>query len=335
MEAKMNIYITLDYEIYFGENHGTVEKCIIFPTAELIRIAEKHDVRFSFFVDCGFILKLDEYRKKFPVLENDYKAITEQVKYLSDTGHDIQLHIHPHWEDCSYDGNKWIMNVSRYKLADFSETDIADIVKRYKKVLTDITGKTVFTFRAGGWCLQPFSKLMKVFKDEKITLDSSVFRNGYFSSEQYAYDFRNAPDKDIYKFEEDVVVENNVGYFTELPISPIRNSPLFFWRLFLLGRKNPYLHKPLGDGQAMAAPGYRKKLLNQYTNNPVSVDGYNSHLLQKALNGLKAKRKEHMVVIGHPKALSRYSIQKLDEFIEKNKKQNNFTTFTKMFLGKV
>ncbi len=327
----MNIYITLDYEIYFGENPGSVEKCIIYPTSELIRIAEKHDVRFSFFVDCGFILKLDEYRKKYPVLEKDYKAITEQVKYLSDTGHDVQLHIHPHWEDSSFDGERWNIDVRRYKLADFSESDIAGIVKRYKKVLTDLTSKKIFAFRAGGWCLQPFSKLMNIFKEENIGLDSSVFRNGYFSSEQYAYDFRNAPDKDIYKFENDVVVENENGFFTELPISPIRNSPLFFWKLFLLGRKDPYLHKPLGDGRAMAAPGYRKKLLTRYTNNPVSVDGYNSHLLQKALGALKRKNRTHMVVIGHPKALSRYSIQKIEEFVERNKAENNFTTFSKMF----
>ena len=93
----MNIYITLDYEIYFGENHGTVENCIIYPTSELIRIAEKYNVRFSFFVDSGFILKLDEFRKRFPVLENDYQAIIKQVNYLSATGHDIQLHIHPQW----------------------------------------------------------------------------------------------------------------------------------------------------------------------------------------------------------------------------------------------
>lgn len=330
----MNIYLTLDYEIYFGENHGTVEKCIIYPTSELIRIAEKYNVRFSFFVDCGFILKLEEFRKKYPVLENDYKLITEQVKYLSDTGHDIQLHIHPHWEDSYFNGKKWIIDVKRYKLADFNGSDIADIVVRYKKVLTDITNKPVFAFRAGGWCLQPFSKLKSVFKENNITIDSSVFRNGYFSSEQYSYDFRNAPDKDIYKFEDDVVVENPKGFFTELPISPIVNSPLFFWMLFFLGRKNPYLHKPLGDGQAMPAPGYRKKLLTKMTNNPVSVDGYNSHLLQKALNNLKNKNLNNMVIIGHPKALSRYSIQKIEEFVKNNIEENNFTTFAKMFPNK-
>ena len=330
----MNIYITLDYEIYFGEKHGTVDKCIIYPTSELIRIAEKHNVRFSFFVDCGFILKLNEFRKKFVELEKDYKAVTEQIKTLSDFGHDIQLHIHPHWEDSYFNGERWIIDIKRYKLTDFNETEIADIVYRYKKTLTDLTNKTIFAYRAGGWCMQPFSKLKKVFKENNITLDSSVFRNGFYVSENYNYDFRDAPDKDIFRFEDDPAKENSLGYFTELPISPIKNSPLFFWKLFFLGRKNPYLHKPLGDGRAMPAPGQRKKLLTRFTNNTVSVDGYNAHLLNKTLKILQKKKSGNMVVIGHPKALSRYSIQKLEEFIEKNKAQHNFTTYTKTFKGK-
>lgn len=329
----MNIYITLDYEIYFGENPGTVEKCIIQPTSELIRIAEKYDVRFSFFVDCGFILKLEEYKKKFPRLEKDYQAVVGQVKYLSETGHDIQLHIHPHWEDSYYNGERWMINTSRYKLADFSEAQIQDIVQRYKEVLVKLTGKTIFAYRAGGWCLQPFSKLMQAFKQFEIRVDSSVFRNGFYFSEQYDYDFRGAPDKDCYRFEADPVKEVADGYFTELPISEIRNSPLFFWRLFLLGRWNPHLHKPLGDGRAMAAPGQRKKLLTQYTNNTVSIDGYNAHLLQTALKRLTKKQRKHMVVIGHPKALSRYSVLKLEQFVEANKSTHQFTTYTREFVN--
>lgn len=327
----MNIYITLDYEIYFGETPGTVDKCIIQPTRELIRISEQYNVRFSFFVDCGFILKLKEFKLKYPQLEKDYQAVVKQVQYLSETGHDIQLHIHPHWEDSFYNGERWVINVSRYKLADFNESEIEDIVFRYKKILTDITGKTIFAYRAGGWCLQPFSKVNKAFRQNEIRLDSSVFRNGFYTSKEYDYDFRNAPDKDVYCFESDPVKEEQNGYFTELPISEIKNTPLFFWRLFLLGRLNPYMHKPLGDGRAMAAPGQRKKLLTKFTNNTVSIDGYNAKLLTKALKRLLKKKRMHMVVIGHPKALSRFSIRVLEEFVKENKSVHNFTTYTKEF----
>lgn len=327
----MNIYITLDYELYFGEKHGTVYKCIIFPTNELIKIAEKYNVRFTFFIDAGFLLKLDEFRSKYPTLEEDYKAVTEQIKYLSETGHDIQLHIHPHWEDSYYNGLNWIFDLKRYKLVDFNEIEIEDIVSKYKKVLTDLTGKKIFAYRAGGWCLQPFGKLKSAFIKNEISFDSSVFKNGFYTSNHYSYDFRSAPDKDLYRFEEEPEIENTIGYFTELPISAIKNSPLFFWKLFLLGRKNPYLHKPLGDGIAMPAPGQRKKMLSRYTNCTVCIDGYNAKLLQKALMQLQKKKFKQMVVIGHPKALSRYSIQKLEEFVNKNCNKNNFTTFTKNF----
>lgn len=331
MANDMNVYLTFDYEIYFGANHGTVENCIIRPTAELIRISEAVNVKFVFFVDSGFVLKLDEYRKKFPQLEKDYAAITAQIKYLSDTGHDIQLHIHSHWEDSYFDGNKWIIDTSRYKLADFSDADIKDIVFRYKKILTDITGKNVFAFRAGGWCIQPFQKFRDAFIENGITLDSSVFKNGKFESAEYSYNFTNAPAKDLYRFEDDVTGEITNGTFTELPIATIYNSPLFFWRLFLLGRKDPYLHKPLGDGKAMPAPGYRKKLLTRFTNNPVSVDGYNARLLQQVLTKARTEGRRHLVIIGHPKALSRYSIRMIEKFIHQNNATENITTFAKEF----
>jgi hypothetical protein len=328
----MNIYLTFDYEIYFGENHGTVEKCILQPTEELMRIGKLFHIPFVFFVDCGFILKLDEYRKKYSRLEKDYEGITSQIKRLVEEGHDVQLHIHPHWVDSYYNGEKWIIDVRRYKLADFDGVAIADIVRRYKKVLTELTGKKIFAYRAGGWCLQPFERLRNAFLENEISLDSSVFRNGYFFSEQYSYDYRNAPDTDIYRFDSDPVTAVENGFFTEVPISAIRNSPLFFWKLFFLGRKDPYLHKPLGDGRAMAAPGYRKKLLTRFTNNPVSMDGYNSVLLQKALSERQRKNAGHMVVIGHPKALSRFSFQQISAFAERNLHQHKFTTFTREFL---
>ena len=73
------------------------------------------------------------------------------------------------------------------------------------------------------------------------------------------------------------------GFFKEIAISSIKVSPLFYWKLFLVGRMNPYEHKPLGDGHPIASSGYRRKLLSTYTQQPVSIDGDNVKLLNKAL----------------------------------------------------
>jgi hypothetical protein len=328
--GKMDIFITLDYEIYFGRKHGTVDRCIIEPTNQLIAIAAKHNVRFSFFVDCGFILKLDEFRTKYPVLEKDYSAIVNQVKSLASANHDIQLHIHPHWEDSYYDGSNWIIKTERYKLADFSDADAAQIVQRYVNDINAIAGKKVFVNRAGGWCIQPFEKVRKTFMENGVTVDSSVFRNGSNLATPYNYDFTDAPEKTSWTFDSNPIREQANGPFKEVAISSIKVSPLFYWKLFLNGRLNPALRKPLGDGQPIASPGYRKKLLTAFTQQPVSIDGDNVKLLTKAMKQT-AKLGQEFVIMGHPKALSPFSLKALDKFIGQQKSQHHFVTYTEYF----
>ena len=324
----MQIYLTFDYELYFGSITGTVQRCIIEPTEMLCKVADAHGIKMVQFVDVGFILRLDAERKKYPVLDKDYKLIIDQLESLWKKGHYIQLHIHPHWEDSFYDGTKWTVIHDRYKLIDFSKTEILEIVSRYKSKLEEITGKNqIYAFRAGGWCAQPFSLLKDALYENGVLVDSSVFSNGKFESKHYSYDFRNAPLQSSWKFEDDLITPNNDGKFTELAISSIFNSPLFYWRLFLLGRLNPYLHKPLGDGIPISAPGQRKKMLTRWTHNTVSVDGYNASLLNRALRQQLKLSNNEMVVIGHPKALSRYGLSALDNFIRQHKTTHQFTTF--------
>ena len=56
----MKILLTFDYELFFGTSTGTPYKCMIKPTNELIKIAERHNIRYSFFIDCGYIIKLEQ-----------------------------------------------------------------------------------------------------------------------------------------------------------------------------------------------------------------------------------------------------------------------------------
>ena len=185
----MNIFITLDYELFFGGNSGTLENCIIKPTKALCAILDKYGVKASFFVDSGYLLKLEELKNKFPAINKQYTDLVEQIKWLHKNGHDIQLHIHPHWQDTNYQNGKWFSNTSRYKLHDFSESEINNIVRSYKGILNRIIEDNVFAYRAGGWCIQPFSKIENAFRKNNIWLDSTVFQNGVNTTEKESFDF--------------------------------------------------------------------------------------------------------------------------------------------------
>jgi hypothetical protein len=317
----MSIYITFDYELFFGNDTGSVDNCIIKPTQKLIQIANKHNVKLVFFVDSGYILKLDECRKKYPILEVDYQKIISQIKYLSDSGHDIQLHIHSHWEDSYFDGKKWIIDTSRYRLHQFTSAMIDSIVYRYKKVLTDIIGDRVFAFRAGGWCIQPFNKITDALKKHNIWLDSTVFFGGINKSKTHYFNFKNAPKKTQWVFDRDPLVEDIDGFFTEKPIASKIVSPLFFWKFAITKKLYTKKHKTFGDGVPVGIKKIdivKKLVFPSYM--AASFDGYKSNLIHKY------NITDEFVIISHPKALSEFSLHNIDIFIQNNKKY--ITTFS-------
>jgi hypothetical protein len=326
-----NIFITLDYELFFGSNPGTQYNSIIHPTNKLLEVLDKHNVKACFFVDSGYLIKLIEYKSQYPNLIKDYEEISFQLKELSNNGHDIQLHIHPHWEDSFYDGNKWIINTSRYRLDFFSAKEIDDIVEKYTNVLKEFTGNEIFTFRAGGWCIQPFEKIISSFKKNNIWLDSTIFQNGKNNSKTHFFNFKNAPKNSYWRFENNPLIENDKGFFHEIPISSLKVSPTFFWKLVWAKKNGLEKNKAFGDGIAAGGSMMDKiRMLTMPSNTVVSIDGFKASLIQKAFNKfIKLKDKfNNFVIIGHPKALSPYSLEKLDEFLTINKNKINVLTYT-------
>src|SRR5690606_1225397 len=105
-----NIFITLDYELYFGACSGSQNRSIIYPTCKLLEVLNKHNVTASFFVDSGYIVKLKEFKEHYSIINEDYNQLSKQLLHLVNQGHDLQLHIHPHWEDSYFDGQRWIMD---------------------------------------------------------------------------------------------------------------------------------------------------------------------------------------------------------------------------------
>lgn len=327
----MNLFITYDYELFFGQPTGTVENCIIKPTQAIMNIAKKHQVQMVFFVDVGYLKQLEVYRRQFSQVQEEYQKITQQIKDLVAQGHDCQLHIHPHWEDVTHDGIQWQMNVNRYKLVDFEEEKIIEIVSEYKQILESLTQKPVVAYRAGGWCLQPFSKIKKAFLKAGLLYDSTVFPGGKNTKGNYFYDFTSVPNKDAWRFSDDLCVENPNGEFLEFPISNWTYSALFFWRLFVWGRLDPKNHKPMGDGYPMPSPGMKKQMLTKGMTLSASVDGYFVTKLNQVVQKNQKKGWKQTVIIGHPKAATHFALKQLDQFIENQlRKGNSFKTFSQL-----
>ena len=332
----MNIFISLDYELFFADFSGSVEKSIIEPTNALLEIVDKFMIKLNLFVDAGYLVKLKEYKDKYPNLQKDYQKVVNQIEKLDRNGHDIELHIHPHWEDTIYDGTKWVMDTKRYRLHKFDDWKIEQIVKVYKKALTDIIGDKVFTYRAGGWCIQPFDKIKDALKSNSIWLDSTLYEGGFKDNSTHYFDFRNIPKKTQYRFESDPTIEVENGYFLEVPISSTTISPLFYIRYALLRKFDKQNHKIFGDGKGVGREGKDNlEMLTKFTPAVASIDGYRISYLQRVLSEYeKYSDNKNFVVMGHPKAQTRYSLEGLHKFLANNHTKHNFTTYRDEFFGR-
>lgn len=326
----MQVLLTFDYELFFGPDTGSVRKCMLEPTEALLRLSKQYNAPMTFFVDVGYLLQLERLAPRFPELQNDLDAVKAQMDDMLRAGCDIQLHIHPHWERSSYDGKRWqIVTDGCYKLDDFPDAELEAIVRNYHAALTRMTGKPIHSYRAGGWCIQPFSRVKKVFAELGIVRDSSVFPGGSFSSHHYDFDFTSVPRfTGPYRFSENVCVSDETGAFTEYPIASWEYHPLFYWQLYVLGRLFPASHKMMGDGTFLAQPGRKQSVLTRRTWNHISADGFYAGMLGKQARFYKRKGVSHFVVIGHPKGLTVYALKKLEVFLKSLQNKYHFTTFS-------
>jgi peptidoglycan/xylan/chitin deacetylase (PgdA/CDA1 family) len=320
----MKIAITWDYELFFGERSGSVEQCMLDPTDCLLSLAAKYKIPFTFFPDAGCLIKFEEQAACHQALQ----AIKNQIQLWDAKGHETGLHIHPHWEKSSWNGQQWEHDLSFYKLLDFSAEEASGIVERYANYMNSLLSQPMQSYRAGGWCAQPFAPVADAMKKAGIHLDSSVFKGGKNITKPYDYDFTATPDLSHWKFTEDPALLHADGIFTELPIASMNYSPLFFWKLFVLGRLNPGQHKPIGNGLPAKGGGSKKELLTRSHRLCVSADGYFSTQLNRALRKAKQANESFLVVIGHPKALTPFGLKTLESFIAKHSGDHEFVTLS-------
>ena len=278
----------------------------------------------TFFVDVGYLIQAE----RNPELSEELSLVKDQIKQMISEGHDVQLHVHPHWEQSIWTNGKWSFATnSHYKLSDYSKDEAAEIIRSYKLYIENLISRKVEVFRAGGWCIQPFEDLEDVFKETGIRIDSTVIPGDFLETKSYAVDFRGAPMKSTYSFQSNVLKEEENGDFLEYPIGSLRYSPLFYWRLYVLGRLFPKRHKMVGDGQFLSQGGRKKRKLTQFTIGHISSDGYYASKLNAGLNKYENLGFSDLVVIGHPKGNTEFSMEQLADFIATHHTKHSFISF--------
>ena len=230
--------LTADYELFLGDRTGTVEKCMLEPTYKLSDILDINNSKMTIFWDILHYSRLLELENKYVKLKEERKLIDEQISFLISKGHDIQLHIHPHWLDAEYKDGEWKFSYTHFNIHLLPEEENPDDINTIlgcitiskqlmeKQIKKHLPEYKVTTFRAGGYLIEPFEKLKKAFENNNIFYDSSVLPGMQDSSPSNSYDFINYPKDKFYHFKDSPSESDTDGKFIELPVTTL-SIPIF------------------------------------------------------------------------------------------------------------
>lgn len=331
----MNIFITLDYELFLGRETGTVKNCLVRPTTDLLDILAETKTKVTFMVDGAYLYRLNELQGEYEDVRKDYEMVRNNLSYINQRGHSIQYHFHPQWLYSQYEeGKGWILDFEHYKLSDVPNETLWCAFKKGIDIISDITGIRPCAFRAGGFTLCSFETYGRLFEDNGIKLDSSVIVGTSINSRFQTYNYKKAPSKPLYYFYEDVCKEvdnSQENKFIEMPIS---TSNRMLSVIYLLKKrrmiKNLYPEMKYGDGIGVSSKltywqRYKEQFGKLFGTMQLggSIDGFLSSTLWTVYEDCKKHGDWNMVILGHPKLASDKSLLNVKKFINDMLEEGN------------
>lgn len=225
----MTIYIlySADYELFLGGNYCDENEILINPTNDLLNLFDKLNIPLTIFADVFSFLRYRE-QKLYSFPENAENQLKDAIR----RGHDVQSHVHPHWNFTLIEGRTYKVNLDYFLLGKL-DSDPEKLYLKIRKLLT--TSKnylhnllspinnnyTCIAFRSGGYGLQPNSAIIfKALRDSEFIIDSSIVPGLIMRTNVNEIDFSIVPKMANYYLDSDIGTpsKENQGIF-EIPLA--------------------------------------------------------------------------------------------------------------------
>lgn len=347
----LKICLTFDHEIHFGENYASLDEVLFKPTEEILEILKDTATRATFFTDVCSVFRHSELGL------NDYvNKMNNQLCDLMRQNQDIQLHIHSHWYNSTFQNNRWEFDKKSFRIHSFgfdrknNKLNASKIISDGKKYLVDLltpinNDYRCIAFRGGGYSIQPEHELFDVLIKNQILIDSTVLKGMESLSDANYFSFKKVPKELNWWMSPlsgiNTAVDKNINeHIFEVPVGTYGKLPYKWY----FSKLNKPFKSPNWKGIGMSANkpklSFVQKRLNRIMgiwNNPIffSLDNYHERVLVgiigRYLKDYDCLNNNYYVsTIAHPKSMSSESIDNLGNFIRKIKKTYPSVEFVTM-----
>jgi len=318
----LNLLFTFDYELPLGGVKCSYDDALFAPTEQLLNLAQQLQIPLVFFVDILSYVKFAEWRE-----ENFCKPFQTQIHKILQQGHEVQLHIHPHWLDTTFENGSFVPSL-KYSLGDFEDVEIVQIIDQSVEQLNALCREVkpdyqCTAFRAGGYSLnRKADVILPVLYQNGIRYDSSICK-GYFSASSiFKIDFRKTPEKANWflSFTGDFSKEGEAGIW-EVPIA---GKPKSLFEMPTAFKLKKYAERAANRGDALQidpSENITDKLNNLLSARMLTADNYTYNLdylmqiLDYNLHLFATEKEISLALIAHPKSMGNYAFSLFKDFV--------------------
>jgi hypothetical protein len=326
--------LTFDYELFHGRNFGPADEVLFEPTERILERCEVLGVAVTFFPDVCCTWWHREHGEGAVADRFD-----EQLRKVRRLGHDVQLHVHPHWLSCTRRGDRFELAPDRMYLHELGwgdgEAQAPAVLRRAVAYLNDLLRPddpdyACVAFRAASLALQPEEgRLLATLQDVGIRLDTSIARGLYSVTDTYRIDYRNVPSQANWRMQPKTGLQAADSGILEVPIGTFRmrrrdRAAFLVRRLRAVGT---------GRGEPMARSGrstlaslvhQARANLHYLRDDPwfsLSFDtkGYDVDMLVDGLERVVAAHRDAdeiaVAVISHPKLMFAAQVELMAGFV--------------------
>jgi len=193
----IHLALTHDWELR-GDGSGDIEQIQFAPLRALLEIYRKHGARTTFFPDVMQQLRFRRLEGKHPELKITADSWDEHVREAFRQGHDIQLHLHPQWQDAQYENGSWRLS-GHWSILNYDRETAYAMVAYGKQYLENLlqpldSSYRCLAFRAGALAAAPSPHLFKSLAGLGIQLDVSIAGGLIVNNQNLQLDYRDCQE---------------------------------------------------------------------------------------------------------------------------------------------
>ena len=196
--TTIHLALVDDWELS-GNGSGDIRQLQFEPMRRLSSIYNRLGIRGSFNAEVMQQITFRQHQAP----DNELKRLADEWDdIVSETfrqGHDIQLHVHPQWDNAEYQNGRWKLTAD-WSILNYSRDDALRMLRQAREYLENLLkgvdrNYRCVSFRSGAWCIAPSPHMLDLLVELGIVFDMSIVAGVKYDTRNIKLDYTSCEEE--------------------------------------------------------------------------------------------------------------------------------------------